>query len=101
MLGHVHAVATVDAVGVVGAGGGVDGSLRGCRRCAVQSVGLRRHRYRYGMLVVQVVLLLLRLANTDVVGLGIYRHRMVSIMLDQGRLVVVMRQWDWVGRHRG
>ena len=82
MLRHVHAVAAVDTVGVVGAGVGLRWSV------AVQSVGMRR--YRYLMLVVQVLLLL---ADTDAVGLGIYRYRMMHILLDHGNLVVVMRQW--------
>ena len=83
MLRHVHAVAAVDTVGVVGAGIGLRWSV------AVQSVGLSR--YRYLMLVVQMLLLL---ADTDAVGLGVYRYRMMNILLDHGNLVVVMRQWN-------
>ena len=83
MLRHVHAVAAVDTVGVVGAGVGLRWSV------AVQSVGLRR--YRYLMLVVQVLLVL---AGTDAVGLGVYRYRVMTILLGHGNLVVVMRQWN-------
>lgn len=83
MLRHVHAVAAVDTVGVVGAGVGLRWSV------AVQSVGLRR--YRYLMIMVEVLLLL---ADTDAVGLMIYRYRMMNILLDHGNLVVVMRQWN-------
>ena len=82
MLRHVHGVAAVDTVGVVGAGIGLRWSV------AVQSVDLRR--YRYLMLVVQVLLLL---ADADIVRLGIDRYRMVGILLDHWNLVVVMRQW--------
>ena len=82
MLRHVHAVAAVDTVSVVGAGIGLRWSV------AVRSVGLRR--YRYLMLVVQVLLLL---ADADAVGLRIYRYRMMNILLDHGNLVVVVRQW--------
>lgn len=83
MLRHVHAVAAVDTVSVVGGAGiGLRWSV------AVQSVGLRR--YRYLMLVVQVLLLL---ADADAVGLRIYRYRMMNILLDYGNLVVVVRQW--------
>ena len=85
MLRHVHAVAAVHTVGVVGgAGVGLRWSV------AVQPVGLRR--YRYLMLVVQVLLLL---SDADAVSLRIYRYRMMmNILLDQGNLVVVMRQWN-------
>lgn len=83
MLRHVHAVAAVDTVGIVGAGVGLRWSV------AVQSVGLRR--YRYLMIMVEVLLLL---ADTDAVGLMIYRYRMMNILLDHGNLVVVMRQWN-------
>ena len=80
MLRHVHAVAAVDTVGVVV---GLRWSV------AVQSVGLRR--YRYLMLVVQVLLVL---AGTDAVGLGVYRYRVMNILLGHGKLVVVMLQWN-------
>ena len=85
MLRHVHAVAAVDTVSVVGAGIGLRWSV------AVQPVGLCRYRYRNLMLVVQMLLLL---ADTDAVGLGVYRYRMMNILLDHGNLVVVMRQWN-------
>jgi len=95
MLGHMEAIATVDTVGIVGAG--IVGSLRWSG--AVQTgthtaaaVGLRR--YRYLMLVVQVLLL----AGVNVVGLGIYRYRVMNILLDHGDLVVVMCQWYRMGR---
>lgn len=83
MLRHVHAVAAVNAVGVVGAGIGRS-SLRWS--VAVQPVGLRR--YRYLLLVVQVLLLL---AGGDVVGLKICRYRMMNILLDHWNLMVVVR----------
>ena len=46
------------------------------------------------MLVVQVLLL----AGVNVVGLGIYRYRVMNILLDHGDLVVVMCQWYRMGR---
>ena len=80
MLRHVHAVAAIDTVSIVGAGIGLRWSV------AVQPVGLCR--YRYLMLVVQMLLLL---ADADAVGLGIYRYRMMNILLDHWNLMVVVR----------
>lgn len=80
VLGHVEAIATVDAVGITGAG---IGSMAACLR-----------HDRYLMLVVQVLLL----AGVNVVGCGIHRYGVVGILLDHGNLVVVVRQWHRMGR---
>ena len=83
VLGHVEAIATVDAVGITVAGAGIGRNVAAC---------LRHNRYL--MLVVQVLLL----AGVDVVGCGIHRYGVMNILLDHGNLMVVVGQWHRMGR---
>ena len=92
VLGHVEAIATVDTIGITGAGC-VGSSLRWSGSVKTGLAIGRRHN-RHLMLVVQVLLL----AGVNIVGGRIHRYGVMNILLDHGDLMVVVGQWYRMGR---
>mmetsp|Transcript_18783 Transcript_18783/g.44515 ORF Transcript_18783/g.44515 Transcript_18783/m.44515 type:complete len:270 (+) Transcript_18783:199-1008(+) len=92
VLGHVEAIATVDTIGITGAGC-IGSSLRWSGSVKTGLAIGRRHN-RHLMLVVQVLLLV----GVNIVGCGIHRYGVMNILLDHGDLMVVVGQWHRMGR---